>query len=715
MVIRSRDFGVTRLQIELGRARGQLDLFQKLEVELAARRAELTDFLPRFAGAELPPERLTMVTGLLKELVEVQSNGELTRTLEVMSRIHQVFQDLMRLIEPAHAGVKGRVAARLMQLWSDLAQLAFTVGMESEVVERVFAVQNALLVAKFAFAASDDAALAAVFRTQVLPAARDAGALIARNQLTWITPLWPVAEVSAALDLYVTQSPDRDAIAAAGRRYGLELSPETPGREVAEARFGGMRRAAVIVADLRDPANVPAACYELGIALVLGKPIVVLGDANKLPFDIDIHAVAYDAGPGSEETLAEALERTLLLPQRPPDAGTLAGLLAAVRREFAAHPHYVDLLASSRETPLRVEALLQNLARADAASGREHAVVRSAWHRSYPAPDSRRLFHVMPFRPEWADGVKSLVAAACARHHVTYARGDGARDQRVVRAIWDDLCTATHVLVDLTGMNSNVCLELGIAHALGQNTLVVGQPATVGELFPMLEKVRISRYSNPQELERCVEDFLAHAPAAARPPAHPLDGSMIETIMRQKVAAALQHEETTHAFGRHLQATFTARGFPLTDDALSALIGNIRTYVESVPTLFEAAKVAASAADLLVTFQPVFAAATTYFQEPNDLIHDGLGLAGVLDDAYLTLTLISAASQRYLESRGTPLLQFPADVVNAHLGIRNLLGPIADQLDGYAMASLLPVLPRLQAQLNQGRSAAITSPAGNAP
>lgn len=39
--------------------------------------------------------------------------------------------------------------------------------------------------------------------------------------------------------------------------------------------------------------------------------------------------------------------------------------------------------------------------------------------------------------------------------------------------MWDGICTADFVLTDITGLNPNVSIELGMAHALGRNTLVV--------------------------------------------------------------------------------------------------------------------------------------------------------------------------------------------------------------------------------------------------
>jgi hypothetical protein len=77
----------------------------------------------------------------------------------------------------------------------------------------------------------------------------------------------------------------------------------------------------------------------------------------------------------------------------------------------------------------------------------------------------------MPFSEAWSDDVRNIVASAC-EGKVRYVRGDAVEDERIIRSIWDSICAATHVLVDITGLNDNVLLELGLAHALGRRTLI---------------------------------------------------------------------------------------------------------------------------------------------------------------------------------------------------------------------------------------------------
>lgn len=682
-----------RIEVELVQARRMLTTFEALEEEMRKRRAELVALIPTLALGSLDPTRAAAITALATELSRQESGGDLVQASALLDRIRITFQEMMLHSEPEQAGVSGRVARSLMKLWSELTTLAFTVGTAEQLRTRVFEVQQDLLLAKFELtAAADDAQRARVFVVRVLPVALRARALLSLGHLTWITPIWPVADVASALGVYVTHGVARAELASVAQRYGLEHVVEQPGRELAEARFGALRRAAVVIADVRDEAQVAATCYEIGIALVLGKPIVVVGARGaRLPFDIDLAPVAYDGSAAAQDALAEAIERALILPQRPPDAGSLHALGEAARIQFEDLPHYVDLLAASLHDPSTVPGVLDQLVRADAEAGNRHAVVLPAWARQYSRPDVRLLFHVMPFGPTWANDAKRYAAEACKTARVSYLRGDDAKDQRIVRAIWDDLCRSTHTLVDITGLNPNVCLELGIAHTLGKHTLIVCQPSTVPSLFPMIRQLRVSPYATFEELEQLVASFLPTRASVARMPLHRLDGKQVELAIRQQISDAIQHEESTRTLALHLRATSTANGAQTTDAEISAVVDMVRAYVEGVPVLLEAARAAASHAALAHPVvwkkaQPLLENAVAYFKEPNDFIADAAGLAGLLDDAYVAYGFIAAASQRCFESTGSHLIQFPPTLLASLADIRNLLGEtLTAQLDGYVL------------------------------
>lgn len=65
----------------------------------------------------------------------------------------------------------------------------------------------------------------------------------------------------------------------------------------------------------------------------------------------------------------------------------------------------------------------------------------------------------------------------------------------IMKSIWTDLCRATHVLVDLTGLNANVAIELGIAHTLGRNVRLITQDQNPDRSFKAITKQRAHQYT----------------------------------------------------------------------------------------------------------------------------------------------------------------------------------------------------------------------------
>jgi len=104
----------------------------------------------------------------------------------------------------------------------------------------------------------------------------------------------------------------------------------------------------------------------------------------------------------------------------------------------------------------------------------------------------------MPF-DEKLDPAYRFIEQMCAKAkpEVVAVRGDVAEEGEIIKSIWEEIGRATHITVDLTGFNPNVCLELGIANALGRNTLLVGREGTdkkLSEMLPSVAKRRCHTY-----------------------------------------------------------------------------------------------------------------------------------------------------------------------------------------------------------------------------
>jgi nucleoside 2-deoxyribosyltransferase len=336
-------------------------------------------------------------------------------------------------------------------------------------------------------------------------------------------PIWRLAKVSVDTNavFYSGAAQGRKSVAAICRRSGLELMAEPRGESYASARWKQLQKAVTAVFDLRvtKGPDMATANYELGVAMTLGKPIVILiAEGQSLPFDVDIDPTVLSGGPQDTGVIAMAIDQSIFwtYPRLSGDAPlkTLEHVLALYSR-----PHqdiYVDqtlrMLSDLRKTPdpLAITRTLVTLF--DYLKDGETMLIHPRWSPVYAEEDKRRLFHVMPFTPkEWADKITEVTRKVCEAASVKYVRGDEVDEPNVIRSIWEEIARATHVLVDLTGFNANVALELGIAHTLGKRILRVGQADPASHVFKSISKFRVQSYDAQrlkETLGREIRDFL---------------------------------------------------------------------------------------------------------------------------------------------------------------------------------------------------------------
>lgn len=94
------------------------------------------------------------------------------------------------------------------------------------------------------------------------------------------------------------------------------------------------------------------------------------------------------------------------------------------------------------------------------------------------AVDPKLVFVLMPFDHKLTKVYKTSVKPVIEGQEFgfTCKRADDIKSNRaIMQDIWSSLCKARLVIADLTGLNPNVFYELGIAHALGKETLLLWQ------------------------------------------------------------------------------------------------------------------------------------------------------------------------------------------------------------------------------------------------
>lgn len=342
------------------------------------------------------------------------------------------------------------------------------------------------------------------------PLALDIRDFSLRHHLTLIQPIWPSDTVVQnphavfyAGGEQVAEMLDR---AIAGRQ--LHRQTAEPAREPASQRWNQLRQAALGVFDFtrfkrnaafEEASAVAIVAYELGMALTLSRPVVIVAsESQDLPFDLDIEPVRVNVADQDSTALGSAVDKTLYGLQRARAGTSVSESIQQLRTEFANHPDSrVRHSLTSLDDEAAQDAVKTRLLIASTLGflGAEAPLIAfPAWPGTYPNPAQKRCFHVTAFGPAWADTTSRAVEQACGKE-VRYVRGDRVLAPDILRSIWDEICAATHIVVDLTGMNANVALELGIAHALGRNVLLISQDRQSKQHFRAIAKQRMHNYS----------------------------------------------------------------------------------------------------------------------------------------------------------------------------------------------------------------------------
>ena len=106
----------------------------------------------------------------------------------------------------------------------------------------------------------------------------------------------------------------------------------------------------------------------------------------------------------------------------------------------------------------------------------------------------------------------------------------------------------------------------------------------------------------------------------------------------------------------------------------------VRGYIEQVPYMIKIAWTAAATVGLETQMQKILQMVESYWLEGDDVIPDELGIIGLLDDAYCSLTSLQAVSDHYQLQTGKHL--FPTDLSAANKAMRKIIGePYAAELD----------------------------------
>lgn len=154
--------------------------------------------------------------------------------------------------------------------------------------------------------------------------------------------------------------------------------------------------------------------------------------------------------------------------------------------------------------------------------------------------------------------------------------------------------------------------------------------------------------------------------------------------IRETVKTALAHEAEHGTLARLIGDAVRRDDPALGDDQAEAraesTLRAITAYIEAMADVIDETLAAAGRAGVADDMRPIFETAISYVHEDVDFIPDSLGLAGLIDDAYLVHGLMQEISQRHRALLGKDLL--PAEYFAETQRVRRMIGePTATRLD----------------------------------
>jgi uncharacterized membrane protein YkvA (DUF1232 family) len=110
-------------------------------------------------------------------------------------------------------------------------------------------------------------------------------------------------------------------------------------------------------------------------------------------------------------------------------------------------------------------------------------------------------------------------------------------------------------------------------------------------------------------------------------------------------------------------------------------------YIEQVPYMLKVAETAAANVGLEAEMERILEVVRSYWLQDHDVIPDHLGLIGLLDDAYCSLSSLQAVSDHFLLQTGKYL--FPDDLTAANQVMRKIIGePYVSDLDRFVTGTI---------------------------
>ncbi|MBQ0726120.1 MAG: hypothetical protein VB954_12645 [Thalassolituus sp.] len=172
----------------------------------------------------------------------------------------------------------------------------------------------------------------------------------------------------------------------------------------------------------------------------------------------------------------------------------------------------------------------------------------------------------------------------------------------------------------------------------------------------------------------------------------------IEVLIHNAIAEEKTSHHLQQVLGQRLDQVARVVQLP-ENDAAQRLCEFVVRYISNVPAMLTDLRDAAQLTGLSHAVEPVIRIAAEFFTTPPQAINSEVGLAALMDEAYLAHRLLEEVNEACIHRIGQPLI--PLDMALSNVIIHTLIGePFANDLDELVEAAVERLLEQPQAYEN---------------
>lgn len=120
----------------------------------------------------------------------------------------------------------------------------------------------------------------------------------------------------------------------------------------------------------------------------------------------------------------------------------------------------------------------------------------------------KSVFVIMPFGEEWSNDIYKCIKEVCNKHRIIATRADDFTSPGVILDdIWKQINSSALIVADISVHNANVFYELGIAHTIGKDVVMIHQRDGDHVPFDINSRRYVSYGLLPSEFEKFKDDL----------------------------------------------------------------------------------------------------------------------------------------------------------------------------------------------------------------